>query len=152
MLKYDIRVWVDVLTARRAIKELALEIGFLQREATELAIVASELGSNILKYGVHGSLSSRSLEASGPAGKGIAVVARDYGPKFHDLATALQDGCDDRGPLDPIQLFSRKGIGGGLGAVLRFTHSFEVRPLEHGKEILVERYLERKAQLKSRGR
>jgi anti-sigma regulatory factor (Ser/Thr protein kinase) len=141
MLEYEIRVWLDVLTARREVKSLALEIGFASRESTELAIVASELGSNILKYGRHGRLISFALEANGPKGKGIAVVARDYGPPFHDLATALQDGCDDRGPLDPMQLFARKGIGGGLGAVLRLTDSFNVQPLPDGKEITAERYL-----------
>lgn len=141
MLEYEIRVWVDVLTARSAVKALAIEVGFSSRESTELAIVTSELGSNILKYGRYGTLISRKLDAQGPNGKGIAVVARDHGPQFHDLATALLDGCDDRGPIDPLQLLSRKGIGGGLGAVLRLTHSFNVTPLTDGKEIAVERYL-----------
>lgn len=142
-VSYDIRVWVDVLTARRAVRDLASALGFPHREATELAIAASELGSNILKYGRYGMLASRPLEprASGGKGRGIVIVARDYGPQFHDLQTALKDGCDDRGPIDPLHLMSRKGIGGGLGAVLRFTHSFEVRPLEDGKEIVVERYV-----------
>lgn len=142
-VQYEVRVWVDVLAARRAVKMLAAEIGFLSRETTELAIVASELGSNILKYGRHGRLVCRSLEDGAPNGKGISIVARDYGPQFHDLAMALEDGCDDKGPLDPMLLFARKGIGGGLGAVLRLTHSFDVRPLDDGKEITVERYLKR---------
>jgi anti-sigma regulatory factor (Ser/Thr protein kinase) len=143
MLQYDVRAWIDVLAARSAIRSLALDVGFPSRESTELAIVASELGSNILKYGRHGNLVARRLDAGGPKGQGIAVVARDYGPPFHDLATALLDGCDDRGPIDPLQLLTRKGIGGGLGAVLRLTHSFNVTPLVDGKEITVERYLAR---------
>ncbi|HWO08550.1 MAG TPA: ATP-binding protein, partial [Polyangiaceae bacterium] len=143
MVTYEVRVWLDVLTARRAVKHLASEIGFAPRESTELAIVASELGSNILKYGRHGTLGARALEVRDPRDEGIAIVARDYGPPFHDLQTALQDGCDDRGPLDPLQLLSRKGIGGGLGAVLRLTHAFRVLPLAEGKEILAERYLRR---------
>lgn len=143
-IAYDIRAWVDVLTARRAIRQLASDIGFPSREATELAIVASELGSNILKYGRHGTLASNALSVTGVSGGGIAILARDYGPQFHDLETALLDGCDDRGPLDPIQLLTRKGIGGGLGAVIRFTHSFSVRPLADGKEIQVERFVRRR--------
>lgn len=140
---FEIRAWIDVLAARRALKMLAGELGFQPRETSELAIVASELGSNIIKYGRHGSLTFRPLEARDASGKGVSVVARDYGPQFHDLTTALQDGCDDRGPLDPMLLFQRKGIGGGLGAVLRLTHSFAVHPLADGKEIVVERYLKR---------
>lgn len=145
LVSYEIRVWVDVLTARRAVRNLASELDFPHREATELAIVASELGSNILKYGRHGTIVSKPIEgrAAGGKGRGIVIVARDYGPQFHDLETALRDGCDDRGPIDPLRLMSRQGIGGGLGAVLRFTHSFKVQPLDDGKEIIVERYVRR---------
>ena len=143
MPEYEIRVWIDVLAARSALRTLATEVGFLPREATELAIVASELGSNILKYGKHGRLTFQPLEGTAPTGRGVAVIARDYGPQFHDLETTMQDGCDDRGPLDPMELFHRKGIGGGLGAVLRLTHSFAVQPLPDGKEIVVRRYLRR---------
>lgn len=143
MPEFEIRVWVDVLAARGAVKAFAGELGFPSRETTELAIVASELGSNIIKYGRHGRLTFSRLEAQDARGGGISVVARDFGPPFHDLAIALQDGCDDRGPLDPMQLFNRKGIGGGLGAVLRLTHSFAVNPLSDGKEIVVTRHLKR---------
>ena len=139
---HEVRVWLDVLTARRAVRTFAGELGFRSREATELEIVASELGSNILKYGRHGQLSFKALD-SAAAGKGLAMVARDYGPQFHDLSLAVQDGCDDRGPIDPLELLNRQGIGGGLGAVLRMTHSFVVHPLADGKEIVVERFLRR---------
>jgi anti-sigma regulatory factor (Ser/Thr protein kinase) len=141
MPEHEVRIWVDVLAARRALKTLAGELGFQPRETTELAIVASELGSNILKYGRHGHLSFEPLQQVDARGKGVRVVARDYGPPFHDLAIALQDGCDDRGPIDPVQLLHRKGIGAGMGAVLRLTHSFAVEPLADGKRIVVERYL-----------
>ena len=149
MQHYQIREWIDVLAARRAAKLLALEIGFAARETSELAIVASELGSNILKYGLHGSISLSAIPRVENAQPGIALVARDFGPQFHDLALAVQDGCDDRGPLDPMLMLKRRGIGGGLGAVLRLTHSFKVSPLIVGKEITVERYLR---QASSRGR
>ena len=141
MPEYEVRVWIDVLAARTALKTLAGKLGFQPRETTELAIVASELGSNIIKYGRHGHLTFQPLQQFGAVCEGVRVVARDYGPPFHDLAIALQDGCDDRGPIDPIQLLHRKGIGGGLGAVLRMTHSFAVQPLPDGKQIVVERYL-----------
>ena len=142
MQHYQIREWIDVLAARRAAKLLAREIGFVARETSELAIVASELGSNILKYGLHGSISLRAITRVDAAGQaGISLVARDFGPQFHDLAIAMQDGCDDRGPLDPMHMLKRQGIGGGLGAVLRLTHSFKVNPLVVGKEITVERFL-----------
>jgi anti-sigma regulatory factor (Ser/Thr protein kinase) len=143
MPEFEIRAWIDVLAARGALKAFAGQLGFPPRETTELAIVASELGSNIIKYGRHGRLTFTALDALDTRGRGVSVVARDFGPPFHDLAIALQDGCDDRGPLDPMQLLNRKGIGGGLGAVLRMTHSFAMHPLDDGKEIGVTRHLTR---------
>ena len=143
MPKHDIREWIDIFQARRALKALAAQVGFTHPECNELAIVASELGSNIIKYGVRGSLEMEPIENA--EGSGVSVVARDFGPPFHDLAMALEDGCDDRGPIDPMQMLKRRGIGGGLGAVIRLTHSFHVHSLVDGKEIRVARYKKRLA-------
>ena len=65
-------------------------------------------------------------------------------PLLHQ-AMAIQDGYDDRGPLDPAKLFKRRGIGGGLGAVIRFTDSFRCEPAEDGsgKTVIVIRYRKR---------
>lgn len=141
MEAYPIREWLDVIVARARVRTLARSIGFSRTESGELAIVASELGSNIIKYGDHGSLSWMHLEGSPGKEPGLLLVARDFGPPFRDLSIALLDGCDDDGPIDPIRLLNRKGIGGGLGAVVRLTHSFSVRPMDVGKEIEVERYV-----------
>ncbi len=119
----------------------AADVGFPRRECTELAIVASELTSNILKYGVSGAIELDRV--SDTNGEGLTVIASDSGPPFRDLALALQDGCDDQGPIDPLHMFKRKGMGGGLGAVVRLTHSFRVEPTLAGKKIHVVRYLKR---------
>jgi len=73
MVNYEIRGWVDVLAARRAIRILAGEIGFFPREATELSIVASELGSNILKYGRYGSSSVDAMVSAAAAAATLRV-------------------------------------------------------------------------------
>src|SRR6266540_702832 len=84
-------------SARRAHeREPNALLGEENRILMMLAIVASELGSNIIKYGVRGSLEMEPIENA--EGSGVSVVARDFGPPFHDLAMALEDGCDDRGP------------------------------------------------------
>jgi len=142
MSKHEVREWIDIYQARRAVKELAAAVGFKPPACNELAIVASELASNIVKYGVRGSLAQDPIaNAEGP---GIQIVARDFGPPFHDLASALRDGYDDKGPIDPLQMIKRRGIGGGLGAVVRLTHYFRVDTLRDGKEIWVVRYLNRR--------
>lgn len=142
MPRCEVKEWVDVYHAQRCVSGVARELGFAKRECTELAIVASELASNILKYGVRGGIE---IDAVADArGTGIALVAVDCGPPFHDLESAMKDGWDDRGPIDPLHMLKRKGIGGGLGAVIRLTHSFRVEPLSHGKRIFVVRYLRRR--------
>jgi anti-sigma regulatory factor (Ser/Thr protein kinase) len=76
-------------------------------------------------------------------GIGIRIVARDVGPPFHDLETAMRDGHGDRGPVDPSQMLRRGGLASGLGAVARFTDSFEYQTEVGGKTITVVRYLRR---------
>jgi anti-sigma regulatory factor (Ser/Thr protein kinase) len=120
-----------------------MHLGFSGRESGELAIVASELTSNILKYGIRGSIEIEAF--ADDKGSGIAIIARDYGPAFRDLKTALLDGHDDAGPIDPLHMLRRKGIGGGLGAVLRLTDSFRVEPEPDGKRVHVVRYLPRRS-------
>ena len=133
---------VDTYAARRGARELATSIGFDRRAATELAIAVSELGSNIIKYGVRGGISVE-LITDAEHGRGIRIIAADHGPPFCDFATALRDGFDDRGPLDPVTFLARHGIGAGLGAVTRFTDSIALEPAPDGKRIIVVRYLKR---------
>jgi hypothetical protein len=56
---------------------------------------------------------------------------------------ALQDGCDDRGPIDPAHLLKRGGLGIGLGAVVRLMDSLQVEQDKDGKQIRAVRYLRR---------
>lgn len=141
MPRYTISDWVDVLYVQSQTLKFAELIGFTKRECGELAIVASELTSNVLKYGVRGHLDVEALEDA--RGRGVLMVAEDIGPPFRDLELALLDGNDDRGPIDPLHMLTRRGIGGGLGAIVRLTHSFEVEPLAVGKRVRVTRYLRR---------
>ena len=133
---------VDTFAARRGARELATSLGFDRRAATELAIAVSELGSNIIKYGVRGGISVEPIDDA-EHGSGICIVAADHGPPFCDFATALRDGFDDRGPLDPVTFLARHGIGAGLGAVTRFTDTITLEPSPNGKRIVVVRYLKR---------
>jgi anti-sigma regulatory factor (Ser/Thr protein kinase) len=132
-LRFQIRHPVDLYEPRRVVRDLASSAGFTRQDGQELAIVISELVSNILKYGLRGNIE---LEVASGA---IHIVARDEGPPFHDLQLALRDGYNDRGPIDPASLLKRGGIGTGLGAVVRMTDSFRVDYLTLGKEIRVAR-------------
>jgi serine/threonine-protein kinase RsbT len=142
MATYQVRERLDVYEPRRAVQARAEWLGFSRSDCQELAIVVSELVSNIIKYGISGSVEIQNVWHL-DHGPGIAVVARDVGPPFHDLDMAVRDGCDDRGPIDPAMLLKRGGLGSGLGAVIRLTDSFRVEHLPEGKQVCVVRYLER---------
>jgi anti-sigma regulatory factor (Ser/Thr protein kinase) len=139
MQAFQVRTSLDVFAPRQAALGLAQKLGFPRHERQEVAIAVSELASNIVKYGVRGSIEISSLEDP-RHGVGLVIVARDVGPPFRNLAMALQDGCDDDGPIDPGLLLKRAGLGIGLGAVVRFTDSFDVEHGKVGKEIRVVRY------------
>lgn len=140
MPTYQVRDPIDILHVQSSIARFALEVGFTRRESQELAIVASELASNILKYGGgRGELSAEPCSDESRAG--VELVATDSGPPFRNLESAMKDGWDDDGPIDPLHYLKRKGIGGGLGAIVRLTNSFDVREFQGGKQIVARRYL-----------
>ena len=124
-----------VLIAPQA-RRLALQFGLSGKRSAEIAIVVSELATNIAKHGTRGEIVLVLDDDSPPRGE-LTVIARDIGPPIRDLAVAMTDGCDDRGPIDPSHLLHRGGLGTGLGAVLRLSDRFEYQELEEGKEIRV---------------
>jgi anti-sigma regulatory factor (Ser/Thr protein kinase) len=128
---HPVRGRADVVVARRAAQRLGLKVGLSQRRATEIAIVVSELATNIVKYGVRGEVALAWEPGT------FSVVAKDVGPPIRDLESAIADGCDDRGPIDPALLAGRGGLGNGLGAVVRLADRFECRQDAGGKEITV---------------
>lgn len=130
----------DVYAVQRAARRLAARLGFAKEECVEVAIAASELTSNIRKYGGASGLVVLEVVDDPARGPGIRVTASDRGPPFRDFELAVRDGCDDTGPLDPASLAHRKGIGKGLGAVKRFSDALGWRPCPEGKEVWFVRY------------
>lgn len=142
MTSHSIRQHLDVYGPRRAVEVLGTELGFRRKDCQELAIVVSELCSNIIKYGIRGSVDIDPFSDT-ENGLGIIIVARDVGPPFQNFGIALQDGCDDSGPIDPAMLLKRGGLGIGLGAVVRLMDTLDLCQAASSKEIRTVRYLKR---------
>ncbi|WP_344576372.1 SpoIIE family protein phosphatase [Streptomyces lunalinharesii] len=78
----------------------------------QAAVVASELGSNLAKHAVNGSLFLQPM----PLGGGLEILATDRGPGMPELRRCLADGYTTTGSL-----------GAGLGAVVRIAADFALR-------------------------
>lgn len=97
--------------ARRHAVGLAEECGFDEVLAGQLALVVTELATNLVRHADRGRL----LLASRPARGEVEVVSIDHGPGIADVARSFGDG------------FSTGGTPGtGLGAVRRLAHAFDL--------------------------
>ena len=102
----------DVGTARRAAVALAERLGASDTEGGNVALVATELATNVVRHGGGGELLVRPLASTGAA---IEIVALDSGPGMANVEVALRDG------------FSTSGTSGhGLGAVRRIADRCEI--------------------------
>ena len=112
--------------ARRTAQKLAELHGFDTTDAGRVALVATELASNILKHATRGELHLRVLPRV--SGAGIEMLAIDRAQGF-DLQACLADG------------FSTGGTQGiGLGAVSRQTEVFDVYADARGAVLLTRLY------------
>ncbi|WP_205505108.1 anti-sigma regulatory factor [Pseudomonas viridiflava] len=112
--------------ARRTAQQLAQALAFDEVDAGRVALVATELASNILKHAGRGELHLRVFDS--PALSGLEIIAVDRGPGF-DLHDCLRDG------------FSTGGTQGiGLGAMERQADVFDVHADARGAVVLTRFY------------
>lgn len=99
--------------ARNAAIRTARSAGFNETDCSNVAIVATELASNLTKHAVRGELLTGAVEWDGmPA---VEIFALDEGPGIANLSDCMRDG------------FSTSGSPGtGLGAVNRLSSSLDV--------------------------
>ena len=97
---------------RRAISALATDLGLSETLRGQAAIVATELGNNLIKHagGQGGVLVFRGLEQ-----RGIEILSLDQGPGMEDVARCMADGYSTAG-----------SPGTGLGAVSRLSTVFDI--------------------------
>lgn len=109
MIEVDVADDSAVSEARRKAAQLGTAAGFGERRAGELAIVATELSTNLVKHAGKGKL----LIGAGQAH--VDLVALDRGPGMADVQRCLADGYSSAGTP-----------GHGLGAVRRMAQAFHV--------------------------
>lgn len=128
---FDINDDGDEVIVRSAARDVASSIGFDETVCEEIAIVATELTTNILVHAGSGEVTVACVTDGDR--EGIRIETRDAGPGIDDISAAFADGSTTAGSL-----------GGGLGAVNRLMDQVTVAdPGEpnYGTYIVATRWL-----------
>jgi serine/threonine-protein kinase RsbT len=115
---------VDVERAVREARAAADRLGFDRIGAESIALAASELARNLLRYATDGALTIREL-----ADRGLEIESTDAGPGIADVSLA---------PVD--RHGTGRGRGSGLGAVRRLMSEFEISTSPTGTTIKARRW------------
>jgi len=99
--------------ARRAAARLADGPAFSDKVRGRVAVIATELATNLARYGSNGRLFLQSVHVSDRAY--IEMLAIDSGPGIQDIHRSLQDGVSTGGTP-----------GTGLGAIRRMSDDFDI--------------------------
>ena len=96
----------DIVAARKAGHQLALDLGFSLTDVTMVATAISEIARNITSYAGRGAVRVTVAEREGR--KALVVRAEDEGPGIADIERALEDGYS-----------TGRGLGMGLPGARR---------------------------------
>jgi anti-sigma regulatory factor (Ser/Thr protein kinase) len=118
----------QIASSRRSAESLARSLGFDETRTGRVAIIATEMMTNILKHATHGHLLVRRF-TDGTSG-GVEVMAMDKGPGIGDIAHAIEDA------------YSTVGTPGtGLGAIRRQADIFDIYSRPGAGTVLMARVL-----------
>ena len=112
--RIEVRHPAEVGAARRQTLAYAAELGFPAQTGESLALVASELATNLLKHAQGGVLVLTPV--SEPGRQGLQIETLDDGPGIADLNEALTDGFSTTG-----------SCGYGLGSVNRLMDELDIQ-------------------------
>jgi anti-sigma regulatory factor (Ser/Thr protein kinase) len=114
----------DVGALRRLVGQLARQYGAGEAEAGRVELVATELGTNLLRhaqpprYVLVQPLGSQ-------VGQGLEILAVDGGPGIADFDGLLARATTERPPEALVAEWPRSGLGCGLAAVRRQARLFD---------------------------
>src|SRR5262245_26065759 len=100
-------------SARRKAIELANEAGLDETTVAGIALLVTELGTNLVKHAIDGELLMRRIDMDGEAG--LEILSLDKGPGIQDIGRSLEDGFSTRGTSWT-----------GLGSVRRKASNFDI--------------------------
>jgi anti-sigma regulatory factor (Ser/Thr protein kinase) len=120
-----------IAEARRIAVSVAEREGLPPGAQSNVAIVASEIGSNLVKHAKRGEMHISALSSRGEPG--VEILSIDRGPGMSNLAMSLGDGHSTTGTS-----------GTGLGAVQRLSDVFDITSQRGKGTVLVSQIAARK--------
>jgi serine/threonine-protein kinase RsbT len=114
---------LDVVLARRQVRELARLLRMPPPVAEALVTATSEIAHNIVVHAGGGEIHVSPAIEEGR--RGLVVVARDHGPGIADPALAMRDGYSTAGSL-----------GLGLASAQRLVDEFDLAPASGGGTVV----------------
>jgi len=110
---FELRTDIDVVAARRGVRDWARELGLTVLDLTKVVTAASELARNAI---VHGGGGVMCLQLVRQAGRhGLRVIFQDQGPGIPEVDWAMKDGYSTAG-----------GMGIGLPGAKRLVNDFHL--------------------------
>lgn len=131
MLEVKVQGDYDVGTAKRQITEFCLAVPFSDLELAQLAIIITEMATNLVRYTSHGGMIRCEILVSS---QGLMLEAIDDGPGIKTDISAVSDGVSTRGG----------SMGGGLGAIQRLSDSFKLSTGDTGTRVRVTKLAQEK--------
>jgi anti-sigma regulatory factor (Ser/Thr protein kinase) len=113
MIAVTVQDQSQISEARRRASDIAERQGFGEVDAGRVALVATELASNLIKHGGGGEILLGTFGDTDETG--IELIALDKGPGMSDVAACLSDGYSTAGTA-----------GKGFGAIVRLSHQIDV--------------------------
>jgi serine/threonine-protein kinase RsbT len=114
----------DIVDARKAGHQLALDLGFSLTDVTMIATAISEVARNITSYAGHGAVRVALADREGR--KALIIRAEDEGPGIADIERAMEDGYS-----------TGRGLGLGLPGARRLMDRLTVES-ELGRGTVIE--------------
>ncbi len=121
----------DIVTARKAVRDVAEALGFGITDVTRIVTAASELARNVFIYAGSGIMQWRRLSTNGAVG--IELKFEDNGPGITNIEQAMEGGYSTSG-----------GLGLGLPGAKRLVDEMEINSqIGKGTIVTIRKWLKR---------
>jgi anti-sigma regulatory factor (Ser/Thr protein kinase) len=119
----------DVYYVRRQIRQLVSDLKYSEYQLDQFELIISELGTNILKYGIKGNITARKISYNKI--NGVEIIARDNGEGLKDIFDYFH--------VRPV-INLKDSLKAGISTIYNLSDEFEYANQEKGVRIQVRKW------------